>query len=174
MSALQAIDQNAFKKRVADHITNTFGALIPEEQFQSMVDAQVKEFFETTREFRVSERQEQNKGGYGTHTVYCLNEHITPFQHMVFSILRDKIESALVTHLNAKDSPISKLLRDLVEVPVVGEIQLTVAQKVLLQMAGKMFAQVTEAAGHDARQQIARVFIQNNMPDIGFKIQNGD
>lgn len=33
------LDVNALKTRVQDHVVGTFGALIPEEQFKSMVDA---------------------------------------------------------------------------------------------------------------------------------------
>jgi hypothetical protein len=171
MSALQAIDQNAFRKRVEEHITNTFGSLIPEAEFAKLVDAQVKDFFETAREYTITERR--SPGGYGAPDIKAMNIHVTPFQQMVWAVLQEILEKQLKEHLRGENSAVSKLIQDLIEMPAVDGVQLSVAQQCMLKMAGALFGESIQIAGTNARHQIAQVFLNNNMPDIGFKIQNG-
>ena len=88
MSSLQPFDPNTFKQRVHDHIVSTFGSLIPPEQFEMMVNAQVKAFFEDEREWTLKQ-----DGHYGHN--FNVNMRVTPFRQMVWERVRKEVNDQL-------------------------------------------------------------------------------
>lgn len=107
MSDEKALDvvnnAQAFKERVAESVRASFGMLIPEEDWQAMVDKEVKAFFEDTETH--IELMEKHNGyvGYGSATKKVLvADGLTPFRVLIWEqlhrLVKPKITEYFDTH----------------------------------------------------------------------------
>jgi hypothetical protein len=170
-----AFDQSAFRKRVADHINDTFAALIPPEQFQAMVDAQVKEFFETPRAFDVRDVQSWDTDRWGNRqnivTRKQLSAPITPFQQMVWSVLHEIVGSKLAEYMKDKDRcALDKFVAEMFELKQFGDQQIATAEKLMIAMAASMFTSLITSATEQTKQGMANAAQRANMPELATNI----
>lgn len=177
MTALATIDQNAFRKRVEDHILNTFGSLIPEDQFKAMIDSQVKDFFDTKQVIQVVERQEEVKDtrGYysGTRKWMELSVPITPFQQMVWSVLMKLVDEKLNQEFSPdnKDNPVNKFLHELFHLPEFESNQVMTTQRMMIALAGSFFEKHLQSVGYDAKQSIAQALYRVGLSEAANSIE---
>jgi len=167
-SELSTINVQDFRKRVEEHVVNTFGSLIPEDQFRALVDAQIKAFFETPVNLEFA----TVNTGYGSSGTYALKSPITPFTAVVWAKVHQIVATQLSSYLTSKDSRVEAMIAELVRVPEVGDTHMTEAQRLMLAMAGTMFVNVMRAASRDAAANIALAFRNQNMPDLAMHVMN--
>jgi hypothetical protein len=166
MSELTQFDPQAFQKRVKDHIVNSFGAMLPEDQFAAMVDKQITEFFETKVQLSLKEVQTYPSR-------YDLSVQMTPFQQMVWNTLVPMVKERLDAHLKDDDKcQINSMLDQLFALPEVGNLEVMTTQKLLMAMAGQFFANALNNVGYQAKQSVANAFASANMPDVAGKIMS--
>lgn len=169
MTQVQEFDPHAFKNRVKAHITNSFGSLLPEAQFTAMIEAEIKEFFETPRELIF---EELNRSGWSQGEKIAIKSALTPFQQMVWRELTKLVSARLDKYMKDDNTlnPINKMLDELFTIPEFEDHQVLTAQKMMLAMAGQFFSAQLNSVGRDAKNSIAYAFQNAGMPDIAYKI----
>lgn len=176
MSELTNINQVDFKKRVTEHVINTFGSLIPEDQFKSMVDAEITAFFNTPVMFSLAEAPQKKYSYYGAspETQQQLNVPITPFRQMVWAELRKLVNVRLESYMSDTNAtnPVNKLLDSLFSIQEFEQHQVMTTQQLMLAMSGQMMRQVMKTASVDARQAIAQVFRDQGYHDLAMSTDN--
>ncbi len=92
------------KEKIADHIRNTFGSLIPEEVWGQMIDKEMKAFFEDFIEWEVKEVAIPGSNanyGWQERTKMAMVAKMTPFRALVWQamspLVHKKIDEALTT-----------------------------------------------------------------------------
>jgi hypothetical protein len=94
MAEITKFDGKDLEKRVTDTIQATFGMLIPDDVWESKVQAEILAFFEEDIEFSWSECYK--KEGYSSSSkVQVLSTKITPFRQMEWAILQQMAEKRL-------------------------------------------------------------------------------
>jgi hypothetical protein len=175
MSALANIDQNAFRQRVEDHITNTFGTLIPNDQFAALVDAQVKSFFETKETIRVREYETTKPGGHWNDkiTLQSLTWDFTPFQQLVHATLNELVKKRLAEHMadTNESNPINVFIASMLKSAVFEGHQLKTVQEMMLALAAKQFEFVFNAAHRDSKAEIGMAFARAGYSDLSNALQ---
>ena len=166
------IDEETFRKRVKEQIINTFGSLIPDDQFAKMVDEQIKAFFESSVEMTLAELPQQ--GGYYGSKRQKLSSPVTPFQQMVWLQLMKLVEVRLNAYMSDTNTthPITTMLDKLFKLPEFENHQALTAQQMMLAMAGQFFESQLRMSGVQAKNSVATVFINSGMPDIGSRIMH--
>lgn len=168
MSALAQIDVNSFKERVKDHVINTFGALIPPEQFEGMVNAEIHAFFNSTQEMTITTVQSSGYGGRSE----AMKTGVTPFRAVVWATLLTMVGPQLDKFFKSEHSPVEKMLKELIEMPEMQEHQSSQAQKLMMGMAAMMFQNVMRAANFNATASIANALRNQHQHDLACIIQN--
>ncbi len=90
-SKIQVFDPAALKKRVSDSVTATFGMMIPETEWQALVEREVKAFFEEpSTPFTIVEQK--IAGSYGSRDTvgHELHTKLTPFRALVWKACSDR------------------------------------------------------------------------------------
>ena len=171
MTEITKFDPEAFQKRVKDHIVNSFGAMLPEEQFATLVDKHVKDFFETEVELTV--REVYSDRGYGSHK-YEMTTAMTPLKQQVWETLKPLVQDRLAAYM--KDTgikhPIDKMLDELFAIPEFANHQVMTAQRMMLAMAGQFFNEQLRMAGLNAKGSISQAFLNAGMPEIARQISS--
>lgn len=118
-AAIVAFDANTLKKRVADYIQASFGALIPQEVFAAMCDKAVKDFFENRQLTQVIKRQKEVPGRASWDRSYVdyfeLNVNVTPFELMVHEAMHERLAAALRKHLDEEKDQLNTEIAKLVD-----------------------------------------------------------
>lgn len=162
MNALANINVQDFKQRVQDHVLNTFGSLIPQEQFEQMVNAEIKSFFEGKTEIQITKVE----SSYSSGRVEALKTNLTPFRAVVYAAVLKMVGSQLDTFFTSEHAPVKKMIQELIEIPELQEAQVSEAQRLMMAMAGMMFKNVMENANLQATYSLAQAFRNRNMWDI--------
>jgi len=133
-------DQDALKKRVSESVSSSFGMLIPAEQWQAMIDREVKAFFDTEIKYEFTKAVSDNRSSWSSGPdVYALRMGITPFRQMVWAKVQALCVAQIETILSSE-----KFMGCITEAWGSGsyEIQLNeVMEKKLLELAPKMAAE---------------------------------
>lgn len=167
-----AYDPEAFRKKVAERITNSFADLIPEEQFQKMVDAQIKVFVETTFEIKVKSEdifdksQRWNKIGERQ----ILNVSLTPFQQMVWMELKPIVLEKLQAYLAGPQSALNKFVAEVFESKEFADGQVLGVEKLMVAMASSVFEQMAEKAAMNFGDRLKNAAFNANMPDLAHMV----
>lgn len=99
MPDIVQFDPEALKKRVAETIQVSFGMLIPAEQFNAMVEKEVKAFFEQeTTEWIVAEKASVSWDRNGSAQ---LKTTLTPFRRLVWEKVQELCKAKLNEHLSS-------------------------------------------------------------------------
>lgn len=161
---------DAFRRRVADHITQTFGSLLPEDQFRALVDAQVKFFFDTPREFTFKTEDIIDKSrGYNDKigTRLLLNTKITPFQQMVWELVKEHVSERLKQYFaDGGNSEIEKYLNQWTALKEFKDHQIADVNKLALAMVARAFADQFNLGVNTVRNEMALKFQAAGMPDV--------
>ena len=92
-SKLQVFDADALKKRVAESVAASFGMLVPQQQWDALVEREVKAFFEEPVQWKLSEER------YYADSTNVLKVATTPFRLLVWErvakLCREEISKAL-------------------------------------------------------------------------------
>ena len=91
MGEVTQFDPNALKKRVAETVQSTFGMLIPEDKWNSMVEQEVVAFFETEENLVWQRREEHTNDPWCKKYYHELIYSMTPFRLMVWQALKEQI-----------------------------------------------------------------------------------
>lgn len=123
-------DTTALKQRVSDTVQGSFGMLIPEEAFQAMCAAAIKDYFEDKKTFSVVQRSREVKdspNSYHTRTerYYELEAKYTVFQRLVFDTIHEIVVAQLKAHLAVQEAEIEEQLKTLMNQSV--ELKGTIA-----------------------------------------------
>ena len=108
MSDEKALDvvnnAQAFKERVAESVRASFGMLIPEEDWQAMVDKEVKAFFEDTKTHFELIDKHNGYVGYGSASKKVLvAEGLTPFRVLVWEQLHKLVKPKITEYFNTHE-----------------------------------------------------------------------
>lgn len=162
---LAKIDTNALRDRVAAQVTNSFGMLIPEEQFSAMVEAQIKAFFETPTSL-IFERN-----GYSdTYTIK--GGQVTMFQMMVWNRVRPMVEVKLLEYMNEGEGKkaLDGFLKDLFEAREFNEQQVMGVQRLMIAMTAGLFDQLGTQAVLNFKSSLANAANNAMMPQLADEI----
>lgn len=152
-------EPDALKKRIAESVQVSFGMLIPESEWQKMVDKEVKAFFEEEGQF-IWQRQEElkNSSYYGQSRYYeTLKFGMTPFRQQVWECVNKLVKQQLETALNVES------LRTMVhwgneqdkELSIYLESKLAeLAPKMAASMFRTLFASAVEQVKNDIRNEL--------------------
>jgi len=91
MSNVQPFTLDDLKKRIAENTQAQFGALIPKEMFEGLIEESIKAFFENTQRYEVKEithPDDTRKHRYEQRKLSVLTEEMTPFRQMVWLRLK--------------------------------------------------------------------------------------
>jgi len=91
------------KARIAETVQSTFGMLIPQEQWEEMINKEVKAFFEHTKEWEwESKIHSYSSSNYHNPKEYreTLKIHVTPFRAEVWQAIREYLKSEIEKVLN--------------------------------------------------------------------------
>ncbi len=164
-TAIAKINTTDFRTRVQDHIINTFGTLLPEEDFKKLVDEQIAEFFNSDTQLVI---EKSDRYGYDTELVAS----VTPFQRMVWQQLTPLVKERLTAYMaddNVKN-PINKLLDTLFSVPEFEKQQVLTAQDLLMKMAAAMMAHNLQMTKMEIKSSVSSALLKANMPEVANRI----
>lgn len=118
-AAIVAFDADTLKKRVADYIQASFGALIPQEVFAAMCDKAVKDFFENPQLTEVVKHQKE-VGGYHSWDrryvdYYELAVKATPFERMVHEAMHERVKDAMKKYLEEEKDQLAIALAKMID-----------------------------------------------------------
>lgn len=168
MTALAAIDQNAFRQRVEQHIINSFASLLSDDQFAALVDAQIRAFFETPGPWTL---ENVRSSGYSVDNLYKLNMPATPFQMMVWQYVKPRAAERLKDYFDDKGrSAIDQFLDELLAIPEFGEGQRARVEKLMLAMTASLFADLARSVSANVKMGMTNAANQANMPELANKI----
>jgi len=179
MSNEITINTTDFKQRVKDHVINTFGSLIPEDQMVKMIDAEMMDFFNTPTQikFQVSNL------GYNRQEV-SLELPSTPFKQLVWTTLVPMVQQRLRTYFTANAKHLDELLTELIAPldgdPELGKVHHAKLDSILQQMTRTLFRDMIEGAIRETKRSIANNLNANDMPgvaeavmDVSNRLNNG-
>lgn len=92
MSDITQFSMDDLKKRIAEQTQAQFGALIPKEMFEGLIEQSVKAFFEESRRYEVTTVDHPDdacKGHWNRRKVNVLSHEMTPFRQMVWLRLQE-------------------------------------------------------------------------------------
>lgn len=158
------LDMSALKEKAQSHIVGTFGMLIPDEQLQNMINAAIKEFFEIPRELEY----ETVRTNWRDDPTVRLKTKITPFQQMVWEIVKPLAKERLDKHLNEENGAkaLDTFLDDLFSQTQFNDQHVIGAQRLMIAMAASMFGQVGKVAVQDFKDSLAMAASNANMPEL--------
>lgn len=165
---LQAIDVSDFKKRVQDHVVNTFGSLIPPQQFEALVNAEIKAFFEQTVSFEVSRVHSE----WGRN-IDSFKTAMTPFRAVVWAKTQQMAQEAMRDFFNGPHAPVRKILDELTQLPEIQGQQLSQAQQLMLAMAGVMFKNVMLSANESSLMTLIQRLRDQGQHDVANALSAG-
>ena len=159
---LAKIDTNALRGRVAAQVTNSFGMLIPEEQFSAMVDAQIKAFFETPTTLTF-----ERAGAYSD-TYVIKGGKVTAFQMMVWNLVRPMVEVKLLEYMDEGEGKkaLDGFLKDLFEAKEFNDQQVVGVQRLMIAMCAGMFEQMGVQAVLNFKSSLAHAAGNAGMPQL--------
>lgn len=99
-NAVMAFDPAALKKRVAESVQSQFGMLIPAEQFDAMVAAEIKAYFETETQHRVLTEEQGEYSYNGRQKVNVVYVTMTPFRQQVREAIAKQVAQLIQNHFN--------------------------------------------------------------------------
>ena len=162
-----ALTQNSdFRKHLRERILGALVELIPPEEFDSMLDEEVKAFFYTEQLLTVELMDVHKNGvrmrttsntGYGYHEqaerqVLAFGSRMTPFRQMVWTILHEElsghIKDALDNNEDGIKNEFTKTLVDSIQ-PTVKEVGLGMFSQLSNAMAMGMMSNVLKQAASD-------------------------
>jgi len=164
---LAKIDTNALRDRVAAQVTNSFGMLIPEEQFSAMVDAQIKAFFETPTTLTF-----ERGGGYNSDTYTLKGAQVTMFQMMVWNLVRPMVQAKLQEYMNQGEGKkaLDGFLKDLFEAKEFNDQQVMGVQRLMVAMTAGLFQQIGQTAVMNFQSSLANAAMNSQMPQLANEI----
>lgn len=163
------LDASALKNRVQEHVTNTFGMLIPDEQFKATVDGAIKEFFELPRELAY----EEGRIGYSDRYETKLKTKITPFQQMVWMILVPIVRKRLDEYMaEGGGNPVDKFITDFFGQKGFEDQQIMSMQRLMIAMCASMFESAGKQQLMDFRFALGNSLSNQGMPEIATAVWN--
>lgn len=164
------LDVNALKTRVQDHVVGTFGALIPEDQFKAMVDAAIKQFFDDARDFEYV----VTESGYN-HSRLKLQTKITPFQQMVWEIVKPIVKTRLDEYMKeGGGNPLDEFLKEFMGQKDFQDQQVMGVQRLMIAMCASIFAQAGEQSVLNFKTSLACALDNAGYPQISVAVWNAN
>lgn len=166
MSEIALTQNSDFRKHLRDKILGALVELIPPEEFDKMLDEEVKAFFYTERLLTVELMDVHKNGvrmqttshtGYGYHDrterqVLAFGSHMTPFRQMVWTLIHEALSGHIKSALDNNESDIkNEFTRTLVNSiqPTVKEAGMGMFSQLSNAMAMGMMSNVIKQAASD-------------------------
>ncbi len=146
MSDIVAFDPAKLKERISDVVKGTFLDLIPPEAFKTMVDTELKNFFE-----KPSIKTKVITDNYNGRMRVDREEALTPFQEMV----RNEIDDLVRAKLN-KELGEDPFMSDWQNNYSAGQMAKTITAELAPQMVTALFANMTQNILCDIRNNMSR------------------
>lgn len=87
---IEKFDPSTLMQGVKDRIKATFVSLIPDAQWEIMVQKEIDAFFNETQKIIFSERKKDVEGRYHTENYATVEIQMTPFRQMVWELCAEK------------------------------------------------------------------------------------
>jgi hypothetical protein len=157
------LNVEALKTRVQDHITGTFGSLIPDEQMHAMINASIRAFFDTPEDFTFEKVQ---NNGYGADS-YKLKTKITPFQMMVWDIVKPIAQQRLSDYMKeGGGNPLDAFLKEFLGNKDFQDQQVMGTQRLMIAMCVSLFDQTALNSTLNFKSALAQSLERSGYPQI--------
>lgn len=83
-------DPNALKQRISDGVRTAFGMMIPDEQFQALVEKEIAAFFDEDGLDYVFEEVDKNPSSYNSSKYERLKARVSPFRLLVWKAVSEE------------------------------------------------------------------------------------
>lgn len=152
------------QKRVSETIKAQFAMLIPDEAFEEMARAAIREFYQTEAQFTIHEIK--NPTGYSP-SRYDLQDRITPFKAMLWNELREITRTQLREWLKKHTANLNKSIGEIFneepnDMSLKALANLDVHQ-LSLAMARQQHAVLLQNAAEMTENRIMQLAIDNNL-----------
>ena len=160
---MQTFKPEQLQERITETVRTNFGMLIPDDQFQALVQREIQAYFDEATEVNWVTERSDNRGYFSNNDLLKIKLKMTPFRFQVWSEIRklmdSKIEMLFNTELSATTTQVcdnygnqtmEAYLSDRME-----KMLQKLAPKMAEQMFSVMFVDAVNAVKADLKNELA-------------------